>query len=200
MQLGTKIDNELSHSDLIGNKILIHEPFAKFLGASPEEFDFEISLLEVVRFAGHACPSMIGAFLMSEAATNALFPADKRVQRGNVMIEIPQNQEQGPTGPISNVFSMIFGSWESSGFGGLGGEHFRRKNLLKYNCSQVPSGHYRFTNIATGVSVDIAYRPSGFDLPPDYDQLSFPENWRVLTHALLLNRDKCLSVQWRSEA
>ncbi len=37
-------------------KILLHEPFADFLLASAREINFEITLLEVVKFGGHACP------------------------------------------------------------------------------------------------------------------------------------------------
>lgn len=186
--------NQLSHDDLVSNKIKVHEPFADFLGASPEECNFEVSLLEIVRFAGHACPSMVGAFIMAEAAAQLLFPEDGVVQRGSVLIEIPKDVEFAATGPISNVFSMIFGSWEKSGFGGLGGQHFRRRNLIRYNSTTVPDGYYRFTNISTGNAIDISYRPSGFNLPADYDTLSFPENWRTLTHFILKNRKACLNI------
>ena len=46
--------------------VKVYEPFAEFLGAMEDEVHFELSLLDVVRFAGHACPSMVGAFLVTD--------------------------------------------------------------------------------------------------------------------------------------
>ena len=53
--------------------ITIHEPFAEFLMADQDEHEFKISLLDVVRFAGHACPAMVGAFLISQKAIKELY-------------------------------------------------------------------------------------------------------------------------------
>jgi hypothetical protein len=48
-------------------KIKVHEPFAEHLKAASDLTDFEISLLDCYRLAGHACHSITGAFLSSAA-------------------------------------------------------------------------------------------------------------------------------------
>lgn len=158
-------------------KITIHEPFAEFLMADEDEHKFEISLLDVVRFAGHACPSMIGAFLISQRAVKELFPDTHVCVRGQVAIEIPASVSQGATGPISNVFSFIFGAWERSGFGGLQGQ-FVRRGLLKYEAAGVSPGTFRFCNLKTGKTVDISYDPSKAQVPDEAASLPFQKVWR----------------------
>jgi hypothetical protein len=164
----------------------IYEPFAEFLLADPDEYRFTISLLDVVRFAGHACPSMIGAFLISQRAIAELFPETNTCVRGQVGIEIPAPVTQGPTGPISNVFSMIFGSWEKSGFGGLQGK-FVRRGLLKYEASNIPLGTYRFHNLISKVWVDITYDPTKVPLDDDHSKISFQDQWRRKITTIIRN-------------
>jgi len=155
----------------------IHEPFAEYLMAGPQEYQFKISLLDVVRFAGHACPSMVGAFLISQKAIQELFPETNICVRGQIAVEIPTSVTQGATGPISNVFSMIFGAWEQSGFGGLSGQ-FARRGLLKYDSSSTQPGTFRFRNLKTGAAVDISYDPSLAPAPDSVENLPFQKLWR----------------------
>jgi hypothetical protein len=167
-------------------KITIQEPFAEFLMADQDEYKFKISLLDVVRFAGHACPSMVGAFLISQRAVTELFPETNVCIRGQVAIEIPSAVTQGATGPISNVFSMIFGAWERSGFGGLQGQ-FVRRGLLKYDVQDVSQGTFRFHNLKTGNAVDISYDPSKAQVPVEAASLPFQKVWRHKIATILEN-------------
>lgn len=173
----------MSNLKTVGSKefenftIKVHEPFAEFLMGDQDETTFEISLLDVVHFAGHACPSMIGAFLMSKRAIEELFPETKVCVRGEVAIEIPTSVTQGATGPISNVFSMIFGAWEKSGFGGLQG-HFVRRGLLKYDSQSVSAGNFLFRNLKTGKAVAVSYDPSCAQVPAEAANLPFQKAWR----------------------
>lgn len=164
--------------------IEIHEPFAEFLMADPEEYRFAVSLLDVVRFAGHACPSMIGAFLISQRVVKELFPQTNICLRGHVSIEIPSSVTRGATGPISNVFSMIFGAWEKSGFGGLQGQ-FIRRDLIKYEVPDIPAGSYRFTNLMTNKRIDISYHPSRASMPTEGEQLPFQKIWHHKINEIL---------------
>lgn len=162
--------------------VKIHEPFAEFLAASPDEVAFELSLLDVVRFAGHACPAMVGAFLISRCAIENLFPDTGVCERGDVLIEVRRGPDEGATGPIANVFSYIFGAWEQTGFRGLGGEKFVRRNLLKFNSDRVPEGAYRFHRVSTGKTVDVYFDPSGAKVRMD-SSLPFQVQWRTkITH------------------
>lgn len=174
-------------------KIKVNEPFAQYLMADKDEYEFSISLLDVVRFAGHACPSMIGAFLISQRAVKELFPESNTCVRGQVAIEIPSSADQGATGPISNVFSMIFGAWEKSGFGGLQG-NFVRRNLLKYDATGIPRGTFRFYNLQTGKHVDISYDPSGAEVSADPDKTPFQKIWRMKIETILKNPEKFVQL------
>jgi hypothetical protein len=167
-------------------KITIHEPFAEFLMADQDEHKFKISLLDVVRFAGHACPSMVGAFLISQRAIKELFSETNICIRGQVAIEISSSVTQGATGPMSNVFSMIFGAWERSGFGGLQGQ-FVRRGLLKYEVRGISPGTFRFHNLKTGNTVDISYDPSNAGVPIDAATLPFQKVWRHKIATILEN-------------
>lgn len=175
-------------------KIRVHEPFAEFLMAEKDEYEFSISLLDVVRFAGHACPSMIGAFLISQRAIKELFPKTNTCIRGQIAIEIPTAVGQGATGPISNVFSMIFGAWERSGFGGLQGK-FVRRNLLKYDSTNVPQGTFRFHNLQSEKFVDITYDPSKVEVSTDPEKTPFQKIWRLKIKTILQKPDQFIKVQ-----
>lgn len=186
--------NSVSHSnELASFKVKIYEPFAEFLLADQDEYQFTISLLDVVRFSGHACPSMIGAFLISQRAIKELFPETNTCIRGQVAIEIPTAVSQGATGPISNVFSMIFGAWSESGFGGLQGQ-FVRRGLLRYESQNIRSGVFRFRNLKTGVHVDLAYDPSKTLLPADLNKSPFQNIWRIKITTILQNPNDYIKV------
>lgn len=186
-------DQTLCANDLAEVKIKIYEPFAEFLMADQEEFKFSISLLDVVRFAGHACPSIVGAFFISKRAVEELFPEDQICHRGQVSIQLSSLVEQGATGPISNVFSMIFGSWEKSGFGGLGGR-FIRRGLLQYGSTELPSKSFRFKNIATNETIDIYYDPSKVEVNSSEKDLPFQKIWRQKIGMIIKNPNQFLTV------
>ncbi len=137
-------------------KIHVFEPFAAFLDATEAEKRFQISLLDVVRFAGHACPSMIGAFLITKRAVEELFPETRVCVRGDVKVDLPNPATLGATGPMANVISYITGAWSDTGFGGLR-EQFKRRGLLEFEVDEVPLGGFRFTRLSSGKSVIIYY-------------------------------------------
>ncbi len=184
----------IGSADLQKFSIDIFDPFAEFLLADQDEYRFKTSLLDVVRFAGHACPAMIGAFLMSQRAVKELFPETNICIRGQVSIEMPGTVSHGATGPISNVFSMIFGAWDQSGFGGLQG-NFVRRGLLSYGVQGIPSGTVRFRNLVTGKAVDVSYHPSKVQLPDHAAALPFQKVWRHKITSILESPNDYLTSQ-----
>jgi hypothetical protein len=181
---------KISIDDLKNHRIAVREPFAEFLQGGPEEKAFDLSLLDVVQFAGHACPSMVGAFLISQRAIKELFPDTDVCVRGEVRIDIPTSAEQGATGPIANVFGLIFGAWGNTGFGGLKGQ-FARRGLLRFDAPGILPGTYRFHNDRTGAGVDISYDPSAAPFEPD-PSMSFQEQWRHKIKAILDHADSVI--------
>jgi len=140
--------------------IELKDPLAQVLGAF-ENGEYEITYLEVVKAAGHSCPTVAGAFLMAEAALKALYP-DERAVRGNIKVEFKESLEEGVAGVIGNVITQITGATYKSGFKGLGGK-FARHSLMFFDADISSSA--RFTRVDTGKAVDVIYNPSS--IAPD---------------------------------
>lgn len=172
-----------NNEDFRNYKISLYEPFAKFLHGNLDEYKFEISLMDVIHLAGHACPAMVGAFLMASRAIEELYPESGTGIRGEIAVDIAASPTQGATGPISNVFSYITGAWADTGFGGLNGR-FQRRGLLCFESPSAPRGGYRFTRISTGDAVDLFYDPQ--KVPLDFDPSEpFQIQWRKRVKAVL---------------
>ncbi len=187
----------ITSAELTKHKIKIHEPFAEFLSAGPDEIDFELSLLDVVRFAGHACPAMVGAFLMSKVATEQLF-SDGVCIRGDVRIDVRFGPAQGATGPIANVFGFITGAWSETGFGGFQGK-FLRRHLLKFSSEAAKANGYRFTRISSGEWVDLHYDQSKIQIDVVENE-PFQTTWRKKIASLLSAPEKYILCEKNGKA
>ena len=135
--------------------IKLVDPLSMVLGAF-DEGKYEISYLEVVKAAGHSCPTVAGAYIITVAALKALYPNERAV-RGSVKVEFKEALEDGVAGVISNVVSQITGATEVSGFKGLQGK-FARHSLIEFNSNINASA--RFTRVDNSKSVDVTYNPS----------------------------------------
>lgn len=173
--------------------IAVHDPFAKYLQASEEEFNFDISLMDCYQFAGHACHSITGAFLSTQAAIEALYPDTKTCLRGDLKIEFGSELDERATGPRSNVISFITGSWGETGFPGLKGTLFSRKNLISYGHKDLQKNEIRFRRLSENSAVIIAYN-SATALENYKEQLEFPQSWRSEILHILNNKDRAYSV------
>jgi len=132
--------------------IKVKDPLSQILGAFSNG-EYEFTYLDVVKSAGHSCPTVAGAYIMTLAALSALYPNERAV-RGNIKVEFEEDLEEGVAGVIGNVISQITGATDKSGFKGLQGQ-FARHSLMHYNASIDSSA--RFTRVDTGKSVDVNY-------------------------------------------
>jgi hypothetical protein len=108
----------------------LKEPLAAALGALKDgDAVIEYSFGEVVKMAGHACPTVSGAYLICRKALEALYPSQIPV-RGDMAITVYGEQDEGVYGVMGQVLSFISGAAPASGFRGLGPK-FRRKDLLR---------------------------------------------------------------------
>jgi len=147
-------------------KITLHDPLAELLGAASGGL-IEYSYADVVRLAGHSCPTVAGAYLMTLKALKHLY-GDSLPQRGSIKVEFYNEQQSGVTGVIANVVSYITGATTDTGFKGLAGQHDRR-NLLFFG---VPlEGEMRFTRVDTGDSIVVDYHPEIVPSAPGTMQL-----------------------------
>ncbi len=131
--------------------LTLRDPLAKFLGAC-EEGLIEYSYLDVVKLAGHSCPTVAGAYCLTRLALHALYSSEMP-ERGAIRVEFRDDCLSGVTGVIANVVSMLTGASLDSGFKGLAGR-FDRRQLLTFNAA-IPL-EIRYTRIDNGSQVDAA--------------------------------------------
>ncbi len=66
-------------------KIKLKDDLSNFLGAT-EDGIIEFSYIDVVKTAGHSCPTVLGAYLMTLEGLKALYK-DELPKRGEIKIE-----------------------------------------------------------------------------------------------------------------
>ncbi|MDF1879394.1 hypothetical protein JHD46_07070 [Sulfurimonas sp. SAG-AH-194-C20] len=187
------------------NTIKVKDPLSQVLGAF-EGGEYEFSYLDVVKAAGHSCPTVAGAYIMTDEALNALYPNERAV-RGNVKVEFEESLEKGVAGVIGNVISQITGATDKSGFKGLQGQ-FSRHSLMSFN-KDINSASTRFTRVDNGAVVDVTYNPEPVKANPQMMQLmnklgsgeatpedvkAFGEMWQERVQRIFENRDVVVEV------
>ena len=105
-----------------------------------------------MRLAGHSCPTVAGAWLMTTRALRALY-GDTVPERGGVVVNFGDSLEGGVTGVIASIATLLTGAAGCGGFKGLAGR-FSRRNLLSFDAAGVAD--IRFTRRDTGVSVQVS--------------------------------------------
>lgn len=135
--------------------IKVKDSLSSVLGAF-DDGEYEFTYVDVVKSAGHSCPTVAGAYIMAFKALKALYP-NTRAIRGDIKVEFSESMEEGVAGVIANVISQITGATHTSGFKGLLGQ-FSRHSLMFFNAEISSSA--RFTRIDNKKSVDVFYNPS----------------------------------------
>jgi hypothetical protein len=132
-------------------RILVRDPLADLLGAA-EGGLLEYRYLDAVRLAGHSCPTVAGAWLTARAALRALYP-DEPAERGGIAVHMPAPANEGVTGVIAQVLTLVTGAAAENGFHGIGG-HFVRQGLLDF-AAAAGTAAIRFTRRDNGKSVAV---------------------------------------------
>lgn len=185
--------------------IAVTDPLAALLGAA-DGGRIEYHYLDAVKLAGHSCPTVAGAYVMSAKALEALY-GDGLPERGGIRVEFRDDAARGVTGVIAGVVSLITGARQDDGFKGIAGR-FDRRALLRFN---VPGpGEIRFTRLDTGTAVDVAFNAAS--VPPDVamqsllqrslvpgatqtDQAEFARLWQDRVRRILVeHRDRVVRV------
>ena len=135
--------------------ISTYDPLAKTLGAF-ENGIIKYKYTMAVKYAGHSCPTVAGAYMMTYHALKALYGEELPV-RGGVSVELKESRGEGVAGVIGAIITLISGASDEAGFKGLGGQ-YSRANLLNFNANISSSA--RFTRVDNGQSVDVYYDPS----------------------------------------
>ena len=146
--------------------IKLQDPLSDFLGTF-EEGIVEFSYLDIVKSAGHSCPTVSGAYLCTVKALEALY-RDETPIRGNIHVRFKSDPLEGVAGVIANVVTQITGATEHSGFKGLNGK-FARNNLMEFSADI--SAQMEFKRLDTGKNVTVNYDPSSVGANPKMQEL-----------------------------
>ncbi len=194
--------------------ITTFDPLALTLG-TVEDGIIKFRYTQIVKSAGHSCPTVAGAYLMTLKALDALY-TDTIAVRGEIKVEFKEDLEDGVAGVIANVISNITGATQKSGFKGLSGR-FARHSLMSFNADI--SSSVRFTRVDNGKSVDVYYNPNVVLPDPkmpelmrlvvsqnatDEQKVEFGKLWQERVERILIdnfdneNMIKVSLVTWRS--
>lgn len=142
--------------------IKLYDPLSDFLGAI-ENGEVEITYLDAVKFAGHSCPTVAGAYLMAKLGLKALFGENLPV-RGEIKVFVKGKKDEGVEGVIGNTIAFICGVTDEAGFKGIGGK-FDRSNKLFFG-ADIPK-EIRLLRVDNEKYVDLSYMPT---IPPNPKQ------------------------------
>lgn len=146
--------------------VAMRDPLAETLGAADDGI-IEYGYVDAVKLAGHSCPTVAGAWLMTVKALARLY-GDELPRRGEVRVELRQTHDEGVAGVIGNVAGLLTGAAGDGGFKGLAGR-FSRRGLLAYGAPI--DGDIRYTRTDTGKSIEVAYHPEVVERPAELKAL-----------------------------
>ena len=146
--------------------ITLKDELSNFLGTF-ENGLVEFSYLDVVKSAGHSCPTVAGAYLMVLEGLKFLYK-DEVAVRGEIFVSFKEDINEGVTGVIANVLTQITGATERTGFKGIE-DNFVRHSLMEFNANTTSS--VRLQRLDNGNKVDVIYDPSFIKSNPIQQEL-----------------------------
>ena len=138
--------------------ITLRDPLAELLGAT-EGGLIDYRFADAVKLAGHSCPTVAGAWLMTVRALQALY-GDEIPERGNIVVALHEDLDSGVAGVMASIATLLTGATGDGGFKGLGGRYSRR-NLLHFGVAGIAG--MAFTRLDNNAAVDCKLR---LDLVP----------------------------------
>jgi formylmethanofuran dehydrogenase subunit E len=175
------------------------DPLADILGAV-EDGRIVYHYLDMVKLAGHSCPTVAGAWLMCEVGLERLYGEELPV-RGDIKVEMRGALDEGVEGVIGSCIGLVTGAGNEGGFKGLGGR-MARNNRLFYGVAM--EGEVRLTRLDTGKCVEMVYNPSIVPGSPEQQPLMqkimqgvatpeekkrFGELWQARVEKILLSAE-----------
>jgi hypothetical protein len=151
--------------------VSLHDPLAVFLGASKSGL-LTYAYADAVKLAGHSCPTVAGAYLMVRRGLAYLY-GDGIPERGSVEVYLRDPRDQGTTGVIAAIATLLTGAAPETGLGGIGARHrFARRDLLHFDTPIDGLMALRRGDNGRGVILDLDTTV----VPPAHEmQLLFPQ-------------------------
>lgn len=151
--------------------ITFYDPLGELLGAGDGYYTYSFD--DAVKLAGHACPTVAGAFVMVIRAMEELY-GNQIPQRGDINIEVSGSVTTGSIGPFTQVLTLLSGAAAENGFQGLNGK-FARQGLLGFTNTEVTGLiSATFHRISNNTQVKLSYNPSTIPAAPELMELMKP--------------------------
>ncbi len=181
-------------------KFRLYDPLSDFLGATQDGV-VEIAYLDCVKLAGHSCPTVAGAYIMTYMALEYLYD-DTLPVRSQISIKMKNDKTEGVTGVIANVASFICGASDEGGFAGIGGK-FNRKNLVSFGNSDI-NGDISFKRLDNNkeltLTLDTSKIPANPQMMPlmqkalsnqatKQEKAEFANMWQERVKAMITNQE-----------
>lgn len=179
-------------------KISLRDPLAVFLGAS-KSGTLRYGYADAVRLAGHSCPTVAGAYLMIRSGLARLY-GDEVPERGGIEVHMRDGRDEGTTGVIASVATLLTGAAPETGFGGIGPDHrFSRRDLLRFDApiQGILALRRRDTGHGVIADLDMAVVPPAPEMKPLFakaasgsattdEQMRFAELWQERVARMLI--------------
>ena len=138
--------------------IRIRDPVAEALVVLEPGEPFVVTYEDVVKAAGHSCPTAAGAYRIAQLGLDALYPDEVPV-RSEIEVLAAGPRDDATYGVMGRLISYVTGAAEEDGFGGLAGGHGRRRDLLAYEAFDPDTADptFRFRRTDTDESVEVTY-------------------------------------------
>ena len=136
--------------------IRIRDPVAEALTVLEPGEPFVITYADVVKAAGHSCPTASGAYRIAQLGLAALYPDDTPV-RGEIEVTAGGPKDDPTYGVMSRIVSYVTGAAEEDGFAGLAEGYGGRQNVLHFDDFERDGPTFAFTRTDTDESVRVTY-------------------------------------------
>lgn len=140
--------------------IMMRDTFLEIFGQIDGPIPY--SYQELVKFAGHHCAAVAGAWVITNKALDALYPGDEIPERGQIKIYAPGPPDEWYVGVFAELFTYVTGATDDTGFPGSSfGEKYNRRDLLFYpdqpSGTPPPQMKWIWERRDTGAKVSVQY-------------------------------------------
>ncbi len=134
--------------------VTVRDPLAALLGC-PVDGQLTYRYADVVRMAGHSCPTVAAAWLMLHQGLAWVYD-DQLPLRGGIEVYLRDARDHGVTGVIASVATLVTGAAADIGFPGIGAEALHsRQGLLRFEAAIDGLMALRRRDTGAGVLLDL---------------------------------------------
>lgn len=138
--------------------IQVHDPAAEALAVLEPGEPFVITYADMIKTAGHSCPTTSGAYRITQLGLAALYPDDVPV-RSEIEVRAAGPRDDATYGVMGRLISYVTGAGQEDSFSGLVGGHGDRQGLLTFDAFELDSAEpvFRFCRTDIDEAVEVTY-------------------------------------------